>query len=63
MRGYFFGSVNLTRFFLERAGVVVEGGEMFVDSGEGHIRLNLACPRSVLQEGLDRIRNAISANR
>jgi cystathionine beta-lyase len=62
MRGYFPGSVDLTRFFLERAGVVIEGGEMFVDSGEGHIRLNLACPRSVLQEALERIRNAILAN-
>ena len=62
MRGYFSGSVDLTRFFLERAGVVIEGGEMFVDSGEGHVRLNLACPRSVLQDGLDRFRNAILAN-
>ena len=62
MRGYFPGPVNLTRLFLERAGVVIEGGEMFVDSGEGHIRLNLACPRSVLHEGLDRIRNAILAS-
>lgn len=62
MRGYFPSPANLTRFFLERAGVVVEGGEMFLEGGEGHIRLNLACPRSVLHEGLDRIRNAISAN-
>ena len=28
-----------------------QGGEMFVDNGEGHVRLNLACPRAVLQEG------------
>lgn len=61
MRGYFAESANLTRFFLEQAGVVVEGGEMFVNSGEGHIRLNLACPRSVLQTGLNRIRDAVLA--
>lgn len=28
---------------------------MFVANGEGYIRLNLACPRSVLEEGLRRI--------
>lgn len=59
VRAYFPRSVNLTRFFLERSGVIVEGGEMFVDNGEGYVRLNLACPRSVLQEALDRMRTAI----
>lgn len=53
--------MNLTRFFLERAGVILEGGEMFVDNGEGHVRLNLACPRAVLQEALERMRSAILA--
>lgn len=61
VRAYFPQPVNLTRFFLERAGVVIEGGEMFVDNGDGHIRLNLACPRAILQEALERIRNAIQA--
>lgn len=61
VRAYFPESVNLTRFFLERAGVIVEGGEMFVDNGKGHVRLNLACPRSVLQEALGRIHAAIQA--
>lgn len=63
VRAYFPEPINLTRFFLERAGVVVEGGEMFVENGDGHIRLNLACPRAVLQEALERIRDAIHANR
>ncbi|WP_311273428.1 MULTISPECIES: PatB family C-S lyase [unclassified Rhizobium] len=62
MRAYFPSSMNLTRFFLERAGVVIEGGEMFVENGQGHIRLNLACPRSVLQEGLVRIQKATLEN-
>ncbi|MBD8577538.1 putative C-S lyase [Pseudomonas syringae] len=59
VRAYFPESVNLTRFFLERAGVIFEGGEMFVDNGDGCVRLNLACPRSVLQDALDRMRTAI----
>ena len=59
LRSYFPEPVNLTRFFLERASVVLEGGEMFVADGEGHVRLNLACPRAVLQDALERIRDAI----
>jgi cystathionine beta-lyase len=42
-------------FFAQQAGVLLEDGRMFVANGEGYIRLNLACPRSVLEEGLRRI--------
>ena len=28
---------------------------MFVANSDGYIRLNLACPRSILEEGLKRI--------
>ncbi|MFS4492321.1 MalY/PatB family protein [Maribacter sp. 2308TA10-17] len=52
---------NLTLFFANKAGVLLEGDNMFVANGAGHIRLNLACPRSRLEEGLRRITHAISA--
>jgi len=42
-------------FFANQAGVLLEGGNMFVANADGYIRLNLACPRSVLAEGLKRI--------
>ncbi|WP_313960291.1 MalY/PatB family protein [Paenibacillus xylanexedens] len=48
-------NVSLPLFFAEQAGVLLEDGGMFVANGEGCIRLNLACPRSVLKEGLSRI--------
>ncbi|UPK42230.1 MalY/PatB family protein [Paenibacillus pabuli] len=48
-------NVNLPLFFAEQAGVLLEDGHMFVANGGGCIRLNLACPRSVLEEGLRRI--------
>jgi cystathionine beta-lyase len=51
--------VNLTLFFANKAGVLLEGDNMFVSNGEGHIRLNLACPRPRLEEGLKRISSAI----
>ena len=50
---------SLPLFFAYQAGVLLEGGNMFVDNSDGYIRLNLACPRSVLEEGLKRICNAI----
>jgi len=57
---YFPRNKNLTLFFANQAGVLLEGGNMFVDNSDGFIRLNLACPRSKLKEGLDRISKAIS---
>lgn len=56
---YFPKNENLTLFFANHAGVLLEGGNMFVDNSDGCIRLNLACPRSRLKEGLDRITKAI----
>ncbi|NKB77603.1 MAG: aminotransferase class I/II [Gammaproteobacteria bacterium] len=59
LSAYFSDSPNLTRFFAENAGVILEGGEMFIDNGANKIRLNVACPRSVVNEGLGRILGAI----
>ena len=42
-------------YFANKAGVLLEGGNMFVANSAGYIRLNLACPRSVVAEGLRRI--------
>ena len=50
---------NLTLFFANKAGVLLEGDNMFVANGAGHIRLNLACPRARLEEGMQRITQAI----
>ncbi|MEE8593894.1 MAG: PatB family C-S lyase, partial [Candidatus Bipolaricaulota bacterium] len=46
-------------FFLKEARVAVVDGARFGPGGEGFVRLNIACPRSRLQEGLTRIRNAL----
>lgn len=44
---------------VSRAGVFVQFGKDFVDNGDCHMRVNAACPRSVLKEGLERICNAL----
>jgi cystathionine beta-lyase len=52
---YISDDVNLPLHFANNAGVLLEGGNMFVANSDGYIRLNLACPRAVLEEGLRRI--------
>ena len=56
---YFPEEENLTLFFARRAGVLLEGGNMFVANARGFIRLNLACPKVKLKEGIERIITAI----
>jgi len=47
---------------LNRARIRVEAGSAFGAGGEGFIRINLACPRSVVTEALDRIERMLRAN-
>lgn len=46
-------------FLLNEARVATVDGARFGPGGEGFVRLNMACPLSRLQEGLQRIRNAL----
>jgi cystathionine beta-lyase len=48
-----------SRFFLEQARVALTDGEDFGTGGRGFVRLNFACPRSVLLEALDRMKEAL----
>lgn len=50
---------NPHTFFLERAKVGLNDGSMFGPGGEGFVRVNFACPRPTLMEGLDRMRHAL----
>lgn len=54
------GAEYSSLFFAEKAGVLVEDGTMFVGNGENHIRLNPACPRAMLAEGLSRISRVLA---
>ncbi|WP_081157803.1 MalY/PatB family protein [Ensifer aridi] len=49
------------RFFVERAGVNLYDGRVYGPGGEGFIRLNVGCPRSVLEEALARMASALSS--
>ncbi|MDR3540435.1 MAG: pyridoxal phosphate-dependent aminotransferase [Desulfosporosinus sp.] len=49
----------LQEFLVHKAGVGLNAGYLFGSGGEGFERLNLGCPRSVLEEGLQRIKTAV----
>jgi len=60
LNAYFTPEEKLPLFFAYKAGVLLEGGNMFVQDSDGFIRLNLACPRATLEEGLKRICDAVN---
>jgi cystathionine beta-lyase len=50
---------ELKRLFLHEARVYLEDGSIFGAEGAGFQRMNIACPRSILSEALDRIAAAL----
>jgi cystathionine beta-lyase len=52
---------NPHEFFLQEARVALNDGAVFGRGGEGFVRLNFACPRSLLAEALDRMKAALPA--
>ena len=52
---------NPFTFFLDRARVALNDGVTFGAPGTGFARLNFGSPRAMLTEGLDRMREALSA--
>ncbi len=53
--------MDLKRFMNEQARVYLVDGFIFGPEGEGFERINIACPRKILVEALDRTRKAISS--
>lgn len=45
----------------KKAGIWLDSGAIFGESGEGFERMNIACPRSILQDALERIERAVHA--
>ncbi|MBO5591276.1 MAG: pyridoxal phosphate-dependent aminotransferase [Acidaminococcaceae bacterium] len=59
-RGLGLSSFELDEFIIKKAGLWLDSGAIFGAAGKGFQRINVACPRSVLQEALERIQRAIS---
>ena len=51
---------TLSNFMKNKARVGLEDGFIFGKSGSGFMRMNIACPRSILHEALTRIEDAVN---
>jgi len=58
-RGLSLSETELKQRLLEKGKIAVEFGSKFGAEGNGFIRLNVACPRSTLEEGLRRLADAL----
>jgi len=52
---YGYNDRELGRILIKEANVLLEGGTMFGPEGSGFQRINIACPKTVLEQGLKRI--------
>lgn len=52
---------ELMDFMINKAKVRLNDGFTFGPGGEGFLRMNIACPRSTLEEGLSRIEKAVNS--
>jgi cystathionine beta-lyase len=59
-RGASVAAADPFTFFLERAKVAFNDGALFGPGGQGFVRLNFGSPRSILTEGLERMRRALA---
>lgn len=50
---------DLNQFFIQKARLGLNTGTSFGSGGSGFMRMNIACPESVLQEALERMKNAV----
>ena len=51
---------DLNHFMIHEARIALDDGYWFGDEGKGFMRMNIACPRPILEEGLKRIENAVN---
>lgn len=50
---------DLVHLFEDKAGLALNDGTMFGKEGEGFMRLNVGCPRSILSKALESLKKAI----
>ena len=58
-RGLGMSQKELIRFFADEAHICMNSGDMFGPSGEGYMRMNVACPRSMMEQAVEQIVTAV----
>lgn len=54
-------SSEASSFIREKTGLYLSAGRQFGGNGRGFIRMNIACPREVLEDGLGRLKQGFMA--
>lgn len=54
-----FDSVELAQFIREKTGLFVNDGAEYGKAGEGYLRINIACPKERMMDGLLRLKKGI----
>lgn len=56
-------NTELEKLIVRKAGLWLDGGVMFGEGGEGFERINVACPRRILEQALMQLKTAIQENK
>lgn len=51
---------ELTDYLAEKTGLIITGGNVYGGNGQKFIRINLACPLSLVKDGFDRLKRGIN---
>ena len=62
MKNYGLSDKDVHDIFIKDAGVFIEGAGMFVKDDEDWIRMNIACPKVILEQALNRMKDAFANN-
>ena len=54
-------SREFANFLRAKTGLFVTAGAVYGQAGDGFLRMNVACPRTLLEDGLDRLRRGAGA--
>ncbi len=54
-------SIELTDFIRKQTGLFLSNGSQYGDSGKKFIRMNIACPKEILIDGLNRFKLGITS--
>ncbi len=54
------GEEELMDLFQEKAGILLNNGAHYGPGGEGHVRMNIGCPLSVVKNAMERLKKALS---
>lgn len=52
---------ELDNLFINKANIALDSGHWFGIEGSGYMRLNIACPRKILEEGMNNLKRAVDS--